>query len=75
MPKVGIVYNDAKPVAERVALDMKIWLEKHDIQTVLATGKGGILGYGKPDSIVCHIPIESLIPLGFVRDVMFVAAL
>ena len=75
MPKVGIVYNDAKPVAERVAFDMKIWLEKHDIQTVLATGKGGILGYGKPDSPVCHTPIESLIPLGFDRDVMFVVAL
>ncbi len=75
MPKVGIIYNDAKPVAERVASDICLWLEKHGIQTILATGKGGILGYGKPDSPVCHTPIESLVPLGFDRDVMFVVAL
>ena len=75
MPKVGIVYNDAKPVAEQVALDMKLWLEKRNIQTVLATGNGGILGYGKPDAPVCHTPIESLVPIGFDRDIMFVVAL
>jgi NAD+ kinase len=75
VPKVGIVYNDAKPVAESVALDMKLWLEQHDIQTVFATGKGGILGYGKPDAPVCHTPIESLVPMGFDSEVMFVIAL
>ena len=75
MPKVGIVYNDAKPVAVNVAMDMKLWLEKRNIQAVLATGNGGILGYGKPDAPVCHTPIESLVPLGFDRDLMFVVAL
>jgi NAD+ kinase len=75
VPKVGIIYNDAKPVAVRVAMDMKLWLEKRDIQTVLATGNGGILGYGKPDAPVCHTPIESLIPIGFDRDIMFVVSL
>ena len=75
MPKVGIVYNDAKPVAVSVAMDMKLWLEKRNIQAVLATGNGGILGYGKPDAPVCHTPIESLVPRGFDRDVMFVVAL
>ncbi len=74
-PKVGIIYNDAKPVAERVASDISSWLEKCGIQTILATGKGGILGYGKPDSPVCHTPIESLVPSGFDRNVMFVVAL
>jgi NAD+ kinase len=75
VPKVGIVYNDAKPVAVSVAMDMKLWLEKRNIQAVLATGNGGILGYGKPDAPVCHTPIESLVPFGFDRDVMFVVAL
>ena len=75
MPKVGIVYNDAKPIAVSVAMDMKLWLEKRNIQAVLATGNGGILGYGKPDAPVCHTPIESLVPLGFDRDIMFVVAL
>jgi NAD+ kinase len=59
VPKVGIIYNDSKPVAKRVALDMKLWLEKRGIQTVMATGNGGILGYGKPDAPVCHTLIES----------------
>ncbi|OYQ65925.1 NAD(+) kinase [Pseudanabaena sp. SR411] len=75
MPKVGIIYNDSKPVAKRVALDMKLWLEKRGIQTVMATGNGGILGYGKPDAPVCHTLIESLVPLGFDREIMFAVAL
>ena len=75
MPKVGIIYNDAKPVAERVASDICLWLAERGIQTILATGNGGILGYGKPDSPVCHTPIESLVPPDFDRNVMFVVAL
>jgi len=75
VPKVGIVYNDSKPIAESLAIEMKLWLEKRNIQIVLATGNGGILGYGKPDAPVCHTPIESLVPLGFDRDLMFVIAL
>ncbi len=75
MPKVGIIYNDAKPVAESLALEIKLWLAKRDVQTILATGNGGILGYGKPDAPVCHTLIESLVPLGFDRDILFVVSL
>lgn len=75
MPKVGIIYNDAKPVAESLALEIKLWLAKRNIQTILATGNGGILGYGEPDAPVCHTLIESLVPLGFDRDIMFVVSL
>ncbi|MEE3717586.1 NAD(+) kinase [Tumidithrix elongata RA019] len=75
MPKVGIIFNDAKPTAQRVALEMQTWFDKHGWQTVLATGSGGILGYAKPDSPVCHTPIDSLVPHGFDRSMAFVVAL
>ncbi len=75
MPKIGIIFNDSKPSAQRAAEEITVWLEKRDWQVVCVNGMGGILGYAKPDSPVCHTPIESLVPPGFDREMSFVISL
>jgi NAD+ kinase len=75
VPKAGIIFNDSKPVAEKAALEIKSWLLDQGWEAVLATGQGGILGYGKPNSPACHTPISSLVPLGFDQDMAFAIAL
>jgi len=71
VPKVGIIYNDVKPVARQVALE---WQEKLTVQgfdVKLATGIGGILGYSTPNRPLCHAPIDSLVPPCFDPDMVF----
>ncbi len=75
MPKAGIIFNDSKPVAEKAALEIKLWLLNRGWDVVLTTGQGGILGYGKPNSPACHTPIISLVPLGFDQDMAFAISL
>lgn len=72
MAKVGIIYNDNKPVACRTAEELRDKLAISGCNVHLATGVGGILGYSKPDSPVCHAPIDQLAPPGFDRDMAFV---
>ena len=71
MPKAGIIYNDIKPVACRVAQEVKDKLASKGWDVVLATGVGGMLGYSKPDSVVCHTPLDGLVPPGFTADMDF----
>ncbi|NEP16390.1 MAG: NAD(+) kinase [Leptolyngbya sp. SIO4C1] len=75
MPKVGIIYNDIKPVACQVTQEVKAKLESlgHSVKT--ATGVGGILGYSSPDRPICHTPVESLVPDGFDEDMAFAIVL
>jgi NAD+ kinase len=75
VPKAGIIFNDAKLVAQRVAEEIKEWLTQQGWDVVMATGWGGILGYAKPDSLICHTPVESLVPQGFDEDLAFVISL
>ncbi len=75
MPKAGIIYNDAKPVAQRIAREMATWLAERGWESVTTTGWGGILGYAQPDRPVCYTSIESLVPPDFSRDLAFVVAL
>lgn len=74
MPKVGIVFNDAKPVAEQTALKIRAWLQERGWDAVLATGKGGLLGYTTSDKSG-YTPIEGLIPPGFKDNIAFVVSL
>lgn len=70
-PKAGIIYNDNKPIACRVALE---WLDKltdAGWQVVTATGLGGILGYSSPEKPLCHTAIDQLVPRGFDREMNF----
>ena len=65
MPKVGIIYNDIKPMACRVAEELKEKLKSLGCEVYLATGSGGILGYSQPHRPICHTRIEQIIPPHF----------
>ncbi len=75
MPKAGIIYNDVKPIAERVAIEIKDKLTASGWEVTLATGVGGMLGYSTPHSPVCHTPIDGLTPPGFDSEMKFVVVL
>ncbi|MEO1375271.1 MAG: NAD(+) kinase [Cyanobacteria bacterium J06635_10] len=65
MPKAGIIYNDEKPMAKRIAVELKDKFTEKGWDVCLTTGIGGILGYSTRRSPVCHTPIEGLTPPGF----------
>jgi NAD+ kinase len=75
VPKVGIIYNDIKPVACRTAQEVKDKLIASGCDVCLATGVGGILGYSRPDRPVCHSQIDLLNPPGFDREMTFAIVL
>jgi NAD+ kinase len=74
-PKAGIVYNDIKPIACKVASDLQEKLISRGWDVCIASGIGGILEYSTPGSPVCHTRIEQLTPPNFDRDVAFAIVL
>jgi NAD+ kinase len=75
VPKAGIIYNDIKPVACRVATELQEKLTSHGWEVCLATGIGGILGYSQPGRPVCHTPVTQLAPPDFDSDMVFAIVL
>lgn len=75
MPKAGIIYNDIKPIAIRVGIELKDQLTAAGWDVCVTSSIGGILGYSNPDSPVCHTPIEGLNPPGFDSDMEFAVVL
>jgi len=75
VPKAGIIYNDLKPVACRVADELKNQLTAAGWDVIMTTGAGGILGYASPESPVCHTPQHLLTPQGFDKDMIFAVVL
>jgi NAD+ kinase len=75
IPKAGIIYNDTKPVARRIAQELQDKLSASGWKVYLATGVGGILGYSRPDSPVCHTPVDKLAPPGFDEQMAFAIVL
>ncbi len=75
MPKAGIIYNDIKPVACRVADELRDKLTACGWDVYMATGMGGILGYSEPDRPICHTPITQLAPAEFDQDMAFAIVL
>lgn len=75
MPKAGIIYNDIKPIACRVAIELKDQLTAVGWDVCVTASIGGILGYSNPDSPVCHTPIEALTPPDFDSDMEFAVVL
>jgi NAD+ kinase len=71
VPKVGVIYNDIKPVAMEAARRLRTRLEALNYEVCLATGATGILGYSQPGKPMCHTPVESLVPLQFDQDMEF----
>ncbi|MDJ0510751.1 MAG: NAD(+) kinase [Crocosphaera sp.] len=75
MPKVGIIFNDLKPVACQVAKELQEQLTDQGWTVVLETGRGGLLGYSHPERPVCHTPIDHLIPPDFDQEMVFAIVL
>ncbi|MEO1791437.1 MAG: NAD(+) kinase [Cyanobacteria bacterium J06629_19] len=71
MPKVGIIYNDIKPVATTAAQKLGTRLKSLGYEVPMTTGIAGILGYSQPGKPVCHTPVESLVPPGFDEEMDF----
>ena len=71
MPKAGIIYNDAKEIACKVAFELREKLIARGLDVSMATGVGGILEYSCPERPVCHARIEQLIPPNFDSEVSF----
>ncbi|MFN3360610.1 MAG: NAD(+) kinase [Pseudanabaenaceae cyanobacterium] len=74
MPKVGIVFNDGKPIAHQTAAKMAQWLAERGWEAVITTGRGGLLGYSPPDK-VNFTPVEALVPPEFKEGLDFVVSL
>ncbi|NJK57432.1 MAG: NAD(+) kinase [Pleurocapsa sp. SU_5_0] len=74
-PKAGIVYNDIKPIACKVASEITEKLTACGWDVCMATGMGGILEYSTPGSAVCHTRIEQLTPANFDPSVKFAVVL
>ena len=74
-PKAGIVYNDIKPIACKVAseIEEKLTISGWDVR--MTTGVGGILEYSTPGSPVCHTRIDRLMPPNFDPDIKFAVVL
>jgi NAD+ kinase len=75
VPKAGIIYNDEKPIASRIAVELKEKFTAAGWDICVTSGIGGILGYSSPRSPVCHTPIEGLTPPGFDSSMKFVVVL
>lgn len=71
MPKVGIIYNDIKPIAARVARELKQQLIDLGCEVCVTSSFGGILSYARPENPVCHAPVEHLVPPGFDETMAF----
>ena len=74
-PKAGIIYNDIKPIACKVASEITEKLTDYGWDVRTASGVGGILEYSTPGSPVCHTRIEQLTPPNFDPEVKFAIVL
>ena len=75
MSKIGIIYNDAKPVACRITNELKDKLTTYGYDIHINSGSGGILGYPSLERPLCHTSIDQLVPPGFTTDMTFAVVL
>lgn len=74
-PKAGIIYNDIKPIACKVASEIQNKLTSVGWDVRMATGMGGILKYSDPNTTKYPTKINNLIPENFDSDVQFAIVL
>ncbi|MGL5873858.1 MAG: NAD(+) kinase [Xenococcaceae cyanobacterium] len=76
MPKAGIIYNDIKPIACKVASELREKLVAIGWEVCMGTGIGGILvEYPNPQNSLGNARIEQLIPPNFDKEVSFAVVL
>jgi len=63
--KVGIIYNDIKPIACRLAQELCHKLQTRGWEVCMRTGATGLLGYSKAGQPLCHTTVECLTPPEF----------
>ncbi|MCU0533106.1 MAG: NAD(+) kinase [Hydrococcus sp. Prado102] len=73
--KAGIIYNDEKPIACKVAVELRDKLTSRGWEAIMETGRGGLLGHSKPNRPVCHTQIEHLVPPNFDKGLSFAIVL
>jgi NAD+ kinase len=71
VPKIGIIYNEGKPRAQRIAIETQDKLTGLGWEVCLSMGKRGILGYAHPTATASYTPIESLMAPGFDQTMQF----
>lgn len=75
MPKAGIIYNDTKPIAQRVAQELTEFLLDQGWQVFSTTGENGMLGYTHPEDGAGYRPLEKIVPEGFDPEMRFAVVL
>jgi NAD+ kinase len=75
VPKIGIIYNEGKPTATRLAHQIQDKFTDLGWEVCLAEGKRGILGYAHPSATASYRPIESLVPPDFDQSMKFAIVL
>ena len=75
VPKAGIIFNDMKTAARRVADELADKLSAYGWDVCTATGLGGLLGYSDPERPICHTSIDKLVPPGFDQEMAFAIVL
>ncbi|MGL5083819.1 MAG: NAD(+) kinase [Microcoleaceae cyanobacterium] len=75
MPKIGIIYNDAKPIACRTSEALRGDLVARGCEVYVATGVQGLLGYADPEHFPTRCPFDQLAPPGFDQDMAFAVVL
>jgi len=81
VPKVGIIYNDSKPVACRTTEELRQLFEAAGWEVLAIDGQAGILGHGKLSGCAVerdansYLPISGLVPPGFDEEMKFAIVL
>jgi len=75
MPKIGVIYNDVKPIVCQIATEIQSQLTTQGYQVHLATGFAGILGYSSPNKPICHVPIGQIAPEHFDEEMEWAVVL
>jgi NAD+ kinase len=75
VPIAGVIYNEIKPTACRMAKDIQDRLGALGWDVRLSTGKRGIIGYAHPSPTASYTPIESLVPPDFEPGMEFAVVL
>jgi NAD+ kinase len=73
--KAGIIYNDTKPIACRVAHEIQAQLISAGWQICMGTGEGGMMGHSHSDDRTAQVPLTQWIPEGFDQDTEFAIVL
>ena len=65
MPRIGLIVNDGKPLAEQTADTIQQRLEAAGQEVVRASSAGGMVGFANPDQHLRMLGYSACVPEGF----------